>query len=212
MQKRQVINLGDNTRAIVLTDIHGCMEELQRKLKEINFCEDDVLVIAGDAIDRGPDSLAVVNFIAKSPNVYCIRGNHEDMLLSALYTGEPEHLQNLAMNGGMWALMLAPADFEFVRSEIRSWPLTIEINKGDKRYGVIHAEPDSLDWNTVGSQQPVQVLWGRARHRDPDAKDVENVDAIFCGHNILDRPKWTGNVLHMDMGAFLGNKLHHVEL
>jgi len=73
-------------------DIHGCLSQLQRL---VELCERDAgpqkikLIFLGDYIDRGPDSRGVVDFLIDlqtwSPDeIFCLRGNHEDLLLSAI--------------------------------------------------------------------------------------------------------------------------------
>lgn len=178
----------------------------------MSFTEDDVLVIAGDAVDRGPKSLEVVKFIADSPNVHCIRGNHEDMVIDMIkFGGQFAYLA--VLNGAHWALDLNKEDERFILDEMESWPDVIEVNKGGKRFGVLHAEPDCDDWNKIGSESRSQLLWGRHRVRELEEPNIiANVDQIFCGHTILKTPKQTGNVLHMDLGCYHTGKLHHVEL
>ena len=197
-------------RVIVTTDIHGCFDALQTLLEKVNFTDDDILVIAGDAIDRGPDSDKVLRFIRDNENVHCILGNHEDMALKALRTGEPDWMYTFRLNGGEW-LMLHEDQGELL-DIMEGFPTIIEIQKGDRKVGVVHAEPDTKDWNTIGSKAPVNLIWGRTRLQHDICNHIENIDEILVGHTIVKHPTYTGNVFHMDMGAFLGNELFHVEI
>lgn len=62
----------------VISDIHGCYDELMRMLEKIGFSSDDTLVIAGDYIDRGSQSLEMLDWIADVPdNVRLLKGNHD---------------------------------------------------------------------------------------------------------------------------------------
>ena len=46
-------------KTIVVTDIHGCLEELESVLAQAGFdSEADKLICLGDLMDRGPYSLA----------------------------------------------------------------------------------------------------------------------------------------------------------
>ena len=62
----------------VMTDIHGCFDEFQAMLKKIKFNpEKDELIIAGDIVDRGPQSYEMLQYMESNPKgVTFIIGNH----------------------------------------------------------------------------------------------------------------------------------------
>ena len=61
-----------------MSDIHGCYDEYSRMLDKIHFSEKDRLYLAGDYIDRGKDSPAMLRWPEKRPsNVFPIKGNHD---------------------------------------------------------------------------------------------------------------------------------------
>ena len=67
-------------REIVLTDIHGCYDELKALLKEVAFGPGDVIVGASDSIDKGPESARVVKFLRQldaGGQLTHVKGNHE---------------------------------------------------------------------------------------------------------------------------------------
>lgn len=64
-------------RKILVGDIHGCLTEFDELLKTIEYKQGtDELVLLGDLIDRGPDSVGVVRR-AQEVGAKSIRGNHE---------------------------------------------------------------------------------------------------------------------------------------
>ena len=68
-------------RLIAIGDIHGCLEELELLLNELNITNTDIVVFLGDLVDRGPSSGLVVEEIAelcKLGNYYCVQGNHDN--------------------------------------------------------------------------------------------------------------------------------------
>lgn len=71
------LDLSPSGRTIVVGDIHGCLAELHALLAKLEFGPDDLLVSAGDFVDRGPDSLGVWEFLRDTPNATAIMGNHE---------------------------------------------------------------------------------------------------------------------------------------
>lgn len=69
-------------------DIQGCYDEFVALLEKIQFSEkDDTLWIAGDLVNRGPKSLAVLEHLMQlGDNVQCVLGNH-DLHLLAIVAG-----------------------------------------------------------------------------------------------------------------------------
>ncbi|MCP4474316.1 MAG: symmetrical bis(5'-nucleosyl)-tetraphosphatase [Gammaproteobacteria bacterium] len=70
-------------------DIQGCFRELEALLAKINFSpKQDKLWLAGDLVNRGPQSLATLRF-AKALADHCqiVLGNHDLHLLAVAETG-----------------------------------------------------------------------------------------------------------------------------
>lgn len=68
----------------VVSDIHGCLQTFIALLEKIDLKNDDQLFLLGDYIDRGPDSVGLVDFLIelnRNPNIFLLRGNHEEELL-----------------------------------------------------------------------------------------------------------------------------------
>lgn len=68
------------TRTIIVGDVHGCAAELDALLDRVHFALGDKLVLVGDLVARGPDSLGVLD-IARRTGAIIVRGNHEQRLL-----------------------------------------------------------------------------------------------------------------------------------
>ena len=68
-----------------VSDIHGCMKSFQKILDKLSFNKFDKLYLLGDFINKGPDSMGVLDFVAKlnknGYSIYCIIGNHDQKLL-----------------------------------------------------------------------------------------------------------------------------------
>jgi predicted MPP superfamily phosphohydrolase len=78
--------------------IHGCFDEFMELLRKVEYDEaNDTLVLVGDLVNKGPNSVAVVDYIMKHPRrhddgVLCVLGNHELKLFEVyddLQAGRP---------------------------------------------------------------------------------------------------------------------------
>ncbi len=69
-------------------DIQGCFQPFQSLLREVNFNPDtDQLWVAGDLVNRGPQSLETLEYLFSiKENVKIVLGNH-DLHLLAVYHG-----------------------------------------------------------------------------------------------------------------------------
>lgn len=74
----------DRSRLIVVGDIHGCLKQLECLLVALSFDRTrDVLLLLGDLVDNGPDSVGVVRLACKL-GALVILGNHEMKLLHCI--------------------------------------------------------------------------------------------------------------------------------
>src|ERR1043165_4630837 len=85
-------------RAIVIGDIHGCIDEFRKLLESVKLREDDRLILLGDLIDRGPDPARVVR-LAHDLRAECAMGNHEEKALrwrrpELRRREDPDHYKN----------------------------------------------------------------------------------------------------------------------
>lgn len=60
----------------------------------------DYLYFIGDAVDRGPDGVRIMQEILDRPNTTYIQGNHEDMMLDGMY-GDYNAIDLWFYNGGL---------------------------------------------------------------------------------------------------------------
>lgn len=106
----------ENCRVYAVGDIHGRLDLLQRLHEKI--LEDaaqnppklpgkrHVLVYVGDYVDRGPDSVGVIELLLNNPlagfETHYLKGNHEDFMLHFLDNGADGNVW--LMNGGIETL------------------------------------------------------------------------------------------------------------
>ncbi|GHU75737.1 serine/threonine protein phosphatase [Clostridia bacterium] len=65
----------------VISDIHGRLGMFEAVLGKISLSPSDKIIINGDMIDRGEDSLGVVRLVRSLPNTTVLIGNHESMMI-----------------------------------------------------------------------------------------------------------------------------------
>ena len=79
----------------VVSDIHSFATPLITSLKDAGFDKENpehILIVCGDAFDRGTETIEVYNFLKSIPEDRCIliRGNHEALFLQLLEKDYPE--------------------------------------------------------------------------------------------------------------------------
>lgn len=192
------LRMGPNLtgRDFVVGDLHGQLAMLQRLLRAVGFDRQfDRLFCLGDLIDRGPDSERLLQLFHEEEALYCIRGNHEELLLASRFN--PVYRSVWERNGGDWADDLSEARLAELAEMVEQMPLVIELDLGDgRRVGMVHAEvPPGMDWESVKRVQPgpadkvddrdsnleSSLLWGRRRvnalmlmAQNPEAEDLED--------------------------------------
>ena len=76
-------------RIIAISDIHGNLPFLQNLLRKIRFTQEDILILLGDMLEKGPDNLALASYIMDLCNthtVYPICGNCDGLVLNFFRT------------------------------------------------------------------------------------------------------------------------------
>ena len=62
----------------VISDIHGCYKEFQQMQELLKMNDEDLLILAGDYVDRGTQTCELLNWLADAPpNVITLKGNHD---------------------------------------------------------------------------------------------------------------------------------------
>ncbi|NQX70882.1 serine/threonine protein phosphatase [Paenibacillus alba] len=75
-------------RTLVISDIHGCVEEFKQLLDTVIFnADEDKLVLLGDYVDRGPASREAVEFVmhlVREKGAIALKGNHDQRFVDVL--------------------------------------------------------------------------------------------------------------------------------
>lgn len=119
-------------RIAVISDIHGNLPFLEGLLGKIGFCTNDILILLGDLLEKGAQSLELARYVMdlqKKYTVHCVCGNCDGYVLRFLESGAwdqrffswflPQHpesiLRQMAREGGFeqWE------DFPRLRADLR---------------------------------------------------------------------------------------------
>lgn len=152
-------------RTIVISDIHGCYNELKELMITLEVNGEynkntDKLIFLGDYIDRGENSRLVIEFIRNlqkdNDNVIALMGNHEDMLINYL-DGVDE--------SWVWNGHLATLDsYEGFTKEFYSdinWIRELPLYHEDEHFIYVHA---GVDVNkNMEEQDRYTLLWTREK-------------------------------------------------
>lgn len=129
----------------VVSDIHGHFKRFLDLLKLINFSNEDTLYIIGDVIDRGPEPIALLQYIMTQPNMIMTLGNHE-FIMDVVHGKELlGHRDFWYENGGK----VTDEQFKELRSTernrildfIESLPISIEVEVAGVLYELVHSKP-----------------------------------------------------------------------
>jgi len=72
------VSLPDHKRILMISDIHGHASGLRAVLRKAGFSKDDVLIIVGDLVEKGPESLSTLRLVmelCRTHTVYPLMGN-----------------------------------------------------------------------------------------------------------------------------------------
>ena len=184
-------------RDLIISDIHGCFEELISLLEKIHFQkEEDRITFNGDLMDRGPLSYDCFRYIMDlkqdmGDRCNLIYGNHEVMLLDSVKG--LDRLEHWERNGCMATIdsfRLNGADYRDAIEPIREYFLPYVMLQGVlvSHAGVMTERPEDmllqdLIWNRdvafgrslyhgtqVVGHTPTKITY--CVKRDPDSRDT----------------------------------------
>ncbi len=95
-------------RTIIVSDIHGCMEEFNELLEKVRYNKsNDKLILIGDYVDRGPASKEVVERtmeLVLQDKAIALRGNHDQRLVDLVLGEDPAVVAKFREHGGLQTL------------------------------------------------------------------------------------------------------------
>lgn len=222
------------------TDFHGCWEPFKELYDSLE--EDDTLFFLGDAIDRGPDGVKIMDTLLNDKRVIYLKGNHEEFLEQAMPMLMEEDISGFGTprlwteyNGGnttLDALNLLPREkVEWYVQEIKKMPTYVKYkNKDGITIHLCHAgfdpkEPEDMrdylwDRDHIKSlnafPQDERLIHGHTPTQIlSDFANVREVDNIIQKSlDYKDTALWYCNAtkLDIDLCTFVSNKVARVDL
>ena len=140
-----VLDLSHKSKLFVVGDIHGEYSLLEEELNKVGFNPtQDALVLVGDLADRGPESIAALDWI-KRPYVYRALGNHD--IMPGLYLNNQETKRTIDSYGGGWFTNLPNSEIKQIAEAFEDAPVCMTVITPNKfKVGIAHADCLS-DWN-----------------------------------------------------------------
>jgi len=162
-------------RLIAVGDIHGCHAEFAEMLSQLELKAGDRLVLLGDLVNRGPDSVKVLE-LARSTGAISLLGNHELRLLKFKRTGDRKYMKEHDLETFD---SLRPQDWAYLESML----LTYEepaLNTVFVHGGFLPNEPWQKQPSEVVTRVQVIDKEGRARKR-ADAPEAPSWADLWGG-------------------------------
>lgn len=186
----------------VISDLHGCYEKYLEMLDKIAFCENDVLYVLGDVIDRGEGGVAILFDMMKRKNVKAIIGNHESLALNSLKAirddepfCETSYFLWMASEGEATRKVfetLSKKDQASIIDYIESFSIYDEIEIGNQKFHLSHTLPDYKEGIKIHDVSFLEFLYGEV-----DYDKVYCDDTLFVtGHTptALIDPSFAGKI------------------
>lgn len=221
-----------SSRTIVVGDPHGCTDEFRELMKLVEFHPGhDRLIIAGDIVDRGPDSSGMVR-LAMELGAEAVQGNHDAKLLRRW-----GHIDKLASNPKYKNPMAPHEDQErtisLLRDTERAWLTALPYYIYLPDFDVIVVHAGLLPGVALEKQSKEILTMVRYVHRDtrkmlsllmpgfkqpPDsifwAEIWDGSSDVIFGHTVVSLNKiraWdgvgTGRAYGIDTGCVFGGYL-----
>lgn len=99
LEQRIQKTLDNRNNVWAIGDVHGFYRTYSSLLEKLKLKNDDIVILLGDLIDRGPESSRVIEHVKSSSSIFTVRGNHESMMSNAI---DPENLISYSQDANSW--------------------------------------------------------------------------------------------------------------
>lgn len=223
--------IAPDTPFYVVGDIHGCFDQLEVKLAEIDAdrqvhteMADAPIVFIGDLVDRGPKSAQVLRLLferqTSDPKGHiCVFGNHEQMMFEFiddpagkgrrwLRFGGIDTLKSFGIEGVSEAsdledLVEASMDLETAMGkDMSNWLRELPAIWSTGNVHCVHAGLNPK--KPIDAQKRSTMIWGHPAFEHTTRDDDQ---WVVHGHTIVSQPSAHSGRIATDTGAYLGRSL-----
>ena len=172
-------------RRFAIGDIHGCSKTLRMMVEGVLLLKpEDTLYLLGDYIERGPDSVGVLDYLLhlkeSGYDIHPLMGNHEEMLLNAV--ADPAASKLWYGNGGWETLKALGVDSpEAIPQRYLDFLSNLPNIATMDDYIFVHAGLDFRTYDPI-RETPLRVkLWSRDFQLDAAKIDGRT---LVTGHTV----------------------------
>lgn len=201
----------------VIGDIHGRIDLLDKLLDKAP--EGAQIICVGDYVDRGEESADVLRRLQSLPDVICLTGNHEEMMLGFIDAPERTGARWLRY-GGLQTLasfrlrgisastrsedLIAARDqlVDAMGAPLIAWMRGLELMHQSGNVTIVHAGADPQ--RPLDYQDTAVLTWG---HPDFLSKPRTDGQWVVHGHTIVDAPSAEQGRIAVDTGAYASGRL-----
>lgn len=136
LAKVEKVALPTGRRTLVISDIHGNLDFFKALLRQVRFSREDTLILLGDVLEKGVDSLATLRYVMelkKDHMVHMLCGNCDNLaynFVDQIPDIPPSFYESYVFGWGekcvLWQMaeeagvpLRSPADFPVLRQAIR---------------------------------------------------------------------------------------------
>ena len=213
-------NIELNQQTYIVGDIHGFFDKLQKNIKDNNITDKDLLIVNGDFINKGKQTIEVYNYLSERPNTILLFGNHEYAFINVMIHIQVNKLhlkhknrKDIAMymqyRDGMGARWMDNYDFEDLfrlRTQLFNdcySSLEINVPEIDKKMGVIHAAVCGYHWENI--DQVDFNVWNFSHFNSiskGEHKEIKGIDYVVFGHAPIKEAGMSNNSIFIDTGSY----------
>ena len=214
----------------IIGDIHGCYDETLELLATLGYAPDDAgiwrhaegrrVIFLGDLVDRGPQSVAVVDLarhMVAAGAALCVPGNH-DMKLARYLSGHNVQITH-GLDTTISAIDALPEEdraqwSRAARDFFIGLPAHYVLDDG--KLVVAHAGMKEEYQGRSSGRVRAFALFGETTGETDDlgmpvrgdwAAEYRGAAAVVYGHTAVDVPRWVNNTIDIDTGCVYGGKL-----